>query len=110
MEVFRFILLRCRNAHRAEEAGGLEGGFAGFWRIVFRDVCARAALVGGELGVADQSVRPLVDDFDLEFVLASFNDLGDVHPTRIAPDDSELFAVERDLGGLDDGSEVEKDF
>ena len=88
----------------------MEGVFAGFWRVVFRDVCAGAALVGGELGVANQAVRPVVDDFDLEFVLAGLEGIGDVHPTGCAPDDSEVFAVERDLGGLDDGSEVEKDF
>jgi hypothetical protein len=49
----RVLFLADQKPHRAKEAGGLKGVFAGFWRIVFCDVRARAALVGGELGVAD---------------------------------------------------------
>ena len=84
--------------------------FAGFWGIVFIDVRFGAALVGRELAITDEAVRPVVDDFNLQFVLTRFKGLGDVHPSWLTPDDSKVFAVERHLRCLADGSEVEEGF
>ena len=88
----------------------MQGVFAGFWGTVFIDVRFGAALVGGELAVADEAVRPVVDDFDLQFVVAGFKCLADVHPSRSTPDDSKVFAVERHLRCLADHAEVEEGF
>ena len=84
--------------------------FAGFWGIVFIDVRFGAALVRRELAITDEAVRPVVDDFDLQFVLAGFKCLADVHPSRRTPNDSKVFAVERHLRCLADGSKIEEDF
>ena len=79
----------------------------GFWWIVFIDVRFGAALVGRELAITDEAVRPVVDNFDLQFVVARFKGLGDVHPSRRTPDYSEILSVERHLRRLADISEIE---
>ena len=83
---------------------------AGFWRIVFIDVRFGAALVGRDLAITDEAVRPVVDDFDLQFVVARFEGLGDLQPSRRTPDDPKVFAVERHLRCLADHAKIEEDF
>ena len=83
---------------------------AGFWRIVFIDVRFGAALVGRELAITDEAVRPVVDNFDLQFVVARFKGLGDVHPSRRTLEHTEVFAVERDLRRLTKSAKIEEDF
>ena len=56
------------------------------------------------------AVWPTVDDFDLQFVIAGLNRVGDVPPTRIAPDDAEVFAVEGHLRRHADHAKIEEGF
>ena len=74
------------------------------------DVGAGAALVGRELAVAYQAVGTVVNDFDLQFVLALFGRSDDRHPKKVVPDHSEVLSVERDFRRLSDRSEIEEEF
>ena len=48
------------NPHGSKEAGRLQCVLAGFQGIVFLDVGSGAALLGGELAITDEAVRPVV--------------------------------------------------
>ena len=99
------MVLSTLQGHRTDQPGRNEGLVFGFF--VLGDVCPSAALLRRELRIADQAVWPTVDDFDLQFVLARFECLGDLQPSRRTPDDSEVFAVERHLGRMPDHSKGE---
>ena len=102
------MILGDLQGHRTKEAGWNEGLALGFF--VLGDVRPSATLFFRELGIADQAVWPAIDDFDLQFIFARLERVGDVHPARIAPDDAEVFAVEADFGRVRHASEVEEGF
>ena len=83
---------------------------AGFRRIVFIDIRLGAALIRGKLAITDQAIGPVVDDFYLQDVFASFDGPGYVNPPGRAPDHSQFLSVERHLGCLTHRAEVEIDF
>ena len=101
---WRSMVLSALQGHRTDQPGRNEGLVFGFF--VLGDVCPSAALLRRELRIADQAVWPTVDHFDLQFVIAGLERVGDVHPARIAPDDAEVFAVERHLDRMPDHSKV----
>ena len=81
-----------------------------FWAGVSTDVGAGAALIHSEFAVAYQAVGTVVNDFDLQFVLALYGRSDDRHPKKVVQDHSEVLSVERDFRRLSDRSEIEEEF
>jgi hypothetical protein len=60
--------------------------------------------------VADESVRPAVDDFDFQLVVAGLDGIGDFHPPWSTPDDTEVFAIQFHPPHVVDNAQIEIGF
>ena len=86
-----------------DPAVGTVGGRIGLDPV---EVAAGEALGFGQQRVAVEPVGPEVGDADLELVFAGLEGIGDLDPVRRQPNESELLAVQRDLGDFGKVNEV----
>ena len=63
----------------------------------------------GLVKIADDAVRPEIDDVYFQHVAGGLHRFGDIHAPRKAPKDAEFLAVEPDFGNFFDIAQVEKE-
>jgi hypothetical protein len=92
------------NDHRPEQARGEQFVLA---LIELVDIRLGESFLGRKLSIADQPIRPEVDDVDLQVVAAGLHSLRNVDLPGRAPDRTEVFAVESDVREVVDDTEGE---
>jgi hypothetical protein len=68
------------------------------------------AFFGRQGSVADETVKPGVDDFNFEFVALFFHGLGNIDLPGSGPDDAEVFSVQADASEEIDRAEIKEKF
>jgi len=96
-------LIRAYNTNRPQKTSRLEWRFLGF------DVCLSEALFWREFFVADDSVDPVVCDFDFELVSLGADCIRDFNMPGSRPDDTEILAIQPYAGDATQRSEVEEE-